>query len=175
MEYLSLLWYKGKETKIKNKINEKKNPLLIIHPFFYFLFLMYIPNFSLSNLFQTNPSTDFVLWQWTVGIGLGLLVVSGIFSLLRKTWSPVIKKMTKGYAKTLRWIGFSMLILTGLRLQGIPYFSMRIWWIVLFIVILLYIIREIRHWSRDYSTRVEQKEKKTIEKKYVPGKKKGRK
>lgn len=78
----------------------------------------------------------------------------------------------------MRLFGGAMLIMTWLRLEGIPYFSMRIWWIVLALVAIVLMGLECQKWRKMRAAAAApttETATQSIEKKYTPGLKKGRK
>ena len=116
-----------------------------------------MPDLSLSNLLQTQPSTYFQYTSFAIAFIVIMFFGSFILNYLRKKHiqDPVLKKTVRAIPKCMRWVSLIALILTLSRLEGVPYLSMRIWWIVLLLGMITF---EIINW-RKYFIRTKQKEK----------------
>ncbi len=136
-----------------------------------------MPNFTFSNLFQTHPSTEFEYVVLAFSVIIIFFLTSFIFHYFRKKIieNKNFKKASNNIPSYLRWSALLMLIITWTRLEGIPYISMRIWWIVIFLVMLYLFIRV---WINYVILESKQKKlsndikKQEVRNKYLPKKKK---
>jgi len=136
-----------------------------------------MPNLTLDNLMETHLSTDFIYAKYAFGIIIALFIGSFILSYIRKNaiHHPSFKKALKPMIGNMRWISALMLVITWARLEGVPYLSMRLWWLLLFFFCLFIVFRVWRRYisyevARLRYEREGQEHEKIL--KYLPKKKK---
>lgn len=128
---------------------------------------------TLKYFFTPRPDPNFQFTKLMFAIGL-ILVLAGIaLSIYRKKYikDPIAKKLIKKYPGHLKIYGILVLILLLLRKTGIPYLSMRVWWIVLAAFFLYSLFKFLFTFKREYKKRFRQAEKRGLVKKYLPKKK----
>jgi len=105
-----------------------------------------MPNFAISNIFQTHPSTDFLYVNLAFFIVVCTFLASFVVALVRKKIikDNCLKKSLRSLPNFLRWNALIMLIMTLSRIEGIPYLAMRVWWIVVFLVFCFFIFKVIK-------------------------------
>lgn len=87
--------------------------------------------------FDPYPNLDFQYSTLTLVVSL-LVLILGIALLIyrKKLQKSPHKKWTRDYGKRLINLGIWALALLFFREMGMPYFSMRIWWLVWLILLL---------------------------------------
>ena len=133
-------------------------------------------NLAFSNLIHTHPATEFSFVGCAFAIVIAFFVGSFIVSFLRsKTSSNSLKKALRSVPGSMRWIAIIALVMTWSRLEGIPYLSMRLLWIVLALFVVYRIYTVVIEYKQTEVKRQKfaGKVNKTDElKKYLPKKKK---
>jgi len=83
-----------------------------------------------SSLFQIVPTEEFSFYTEIIALSLilivGAVIFSGIYNKKKKT-NIAFKKTYRNISKSATTFGIIFLILTGLRYEQIPFFSMRLW------------------------------------------------
>jgi len=135
---------------------------------------------SISNLFQTHPSTDFkyvtIAFSFIIAFFLGSFILEYIRR--KKLNNNSLKKALKFFPTAMWIMALIALVMTWTRLEGLPYLSMRIWWVVLLLFNVFFIYRIIKKYKnsentkKHFSARVESQDSL---KKYLPKKKKKKK
>ena len=92
--------------------------------------------FHLFRLFQKVPgsslSNEIIIGL--VAFGIILLLASFLLKIWRKnTKNKTCKKYIREYPRGLFWFGLVSLVLVWFRLESVPVFSMRLWWLVYWI------------------------------------------
>lgn len=135
-----------------------------------------------SYFFTRIPGADFNYYKALIILIIGLIVGGIAFSAyykLRKKNDPAFKRLFKKTATRLVLFGIMFGLLTLLRYERIPYFSMRIWLYLGTLLFLWFVYRTIRVYKVDYPREKQnvhqihqavQKEEKV----YLPNKKKRR-
>ena len=134
-------------------------------------------SFSLENLLQTHPETFFKFAAYTFAFAGIMFLGSFIVEHIRKHQinDEIAKKSLRSLPKAMRFVSIIALILTLARLEGLPYLSMRIWWIALILVFIIFEIYAFIKFRKNkqkhvlYATTNKNQEEVT---KYLPKKKK---
>ena len=133
---------------------------------------------TLQYYFAVRPSPDFNFTKITLAIGL-LFFIGGIaLNFYRKKYlqqNKILKKILRAYPGLLQTYGLIILALLLIREVGIPYLSMRIWWIVLIAFIIYSITQFLLKFKKKYHSLTIKAQKRTKQNKYLPKKKKRRK
>jgi len=131
----------------------------------------------LSYLFWPNPYAPDYSNPKVVLLLLvcGVLVV-GSFAL--KRWrknkkNAVTKKLSRSWPSAAFWFGLIGLFLVVSRVEGISYVSMRVWWLVWFVTMGIYVGIQIKMYSmRNYEVLPKEQSADDPREKYLPKKKK---
>ncbi len=129
---------------------------------------------TLKYYLNTHPNPDFQYTQLTLVL-IGLLLILGIALKVYRTKftkDPIVKKIIKRYPGKFFTFATILLFLLFVREAGVPFISMRIWWIILFIYIIYWTIKVSICFGKDYKKRSNQAKYKKIKNKYLPRKKK---
>ena len=135
-----------------------------------------MPNLSFGNLFQTHPSTDFQFSSIAFSIIILMFIGSFVVDIIQKKniGRAAINKALKKLPFHMWMVAGIALVMTWTRIEGIPYISMRIWWIALLIYVVFVgykFSKQITLYDKNkkkYSRIQKEKEKKL---KYLPKKK----
>lgn len=127
----------------------------------------------LNYYFSRLPDPNFQFTKLT--LAMGLLLVAGGFALgiYRKKYlkDTVAKKILKKYPGRLELYGLLVIFLLGVRELGIPYLSMRVWWLVLALFFLYTFGGLALNYKKEYGKREERVKKNVGTLKYLPKKK----
>lgn len=141
---------------------------------------------TISSLFyyflSPNPGSQFKFYIPMI-ILVALLIIGGIvFSVIykkRKKKDLAFKKLFQKTATRSVLLGILFLVLTLVRYESIPYFSMRIWLYLSFLLLLFFLYTTIKTFKVKYPKEKENLEKRShhmkkreTEKRYLPNKKK---
>lgn len=128
---------------------------------------------SLQYFFTSRPDPNFQYTKLVFAIGLILLICGVLLSLYRKKYlkNQIVKKMIRKYPGQLKTYGLLILILLLVRETGIPFLSMRIWWLVLAAFFLYSLLKFLFTFRGEYKKRLSQAEKRGLAKKYLPKRK----
>jgi preprotein translocase subunit SecG len=129
---------------------------------------------TLKYYFSPLPDPNFQFTKLTLAIGI-LMILGGLvagYLRKKKLKDPIAKKILKPYPGKLLIYGLLLLFLLGVREQGIPYLSMRIWWFVLLGFFLYTFIRLPLTYRKNYGKRSQKMNQNAKKKKYLPKKKK---
>jgi len=87
-----------------------------------------------------------------------------------------LKKLTKGYARISIWFGVVWLFLIWSRIELVYYFSLRVFWVIYFVVFCGVLYFQIKKYLRNVNVVIKHVSKKaTTQDKYLPiSKKKGK-
>ncbi len=132
--------------------------------------------------FTPNPGSQFKFYIPMIVL-ITLLIAGGIvFSIIykrKKRKDLTFKKLFQKTATRLVLLGILFLILTVVRYESIPYFSMRIWLYLSFLLLAIFFYLTIRTFKIKYPKEKENLEKRThnmkkreTENRYLPNKKK---
>jgi len=100
----------------------------------------------------------------------------GSFAL--KRWrknkkNAVTKKLSRSWPSAAFWFGLIGLFLVVSRVEGISYVSMRVWWLVWFVTMGIYVGIQIKMYSmRNYEVLPKEQSADDPREKYLPKKKK---
>jgi len=128
-------------------------------------------------LFAIAPGQEFSYYM----IGLiivGLMLVGSIvfkqyYSRKVKNGDYVFKKMFKKFPNNLVYFAIGLLFFLGIRYENIPYFAMRLWFVLLAIGCLAYFGRQLYKFLKVYPKELENFEsrpRQNTENKYLPNK-----
>lgn len=101
---------------------------------------------TLSYYFAPYPNPNFQFSKITLAI-CALILVAGIALIFfrKKMGSSKQQKWIRLYGKRLVNMGILGLALLFFREVGIPYFSMRIWWVVWLILLIAFSVLAVKH------------------------------
>lgn len=108
-----------------------------------------------------TPGPDFG-YSWHMFILSILLIIGAIvfntyYKNRKKTDIP-FKKLFPGVSTQMLTFGILILILTGIRYENIPYFSMRLWFAATLVVFIYYIYKNIQLWRKEYPQMLKENE-----------------
>ena len=129
---------------------------------------------TINYYLNTHPNPDFQYTKLTLLL-IGLLLVLGIalkIYRIKFTKDAIVKKMIKSYPGKFFTFATILLLLLFVREAGIPFISMRLWWIILFIYIIYWTVKVSICFGKDYKKRTKQAHFFKNRKKYLPRKKK---
>ena len=129
---------------------------------------------SLKYFFTPRPDPDFQFTKLMLAIGLILLIAGIILAIYRKKYvkNQIIKKMIRKYPGQLKTYGLIVLILLLVRETGIPFLSMRVWWVVIAAFFLYSLLKFMFTFKKEYKKRLRQAEKQGLANKYLPKRRK---
>jgi hypothetical protein len=128
---------------------------------------------SLGYFFTPRIDPNFQFTKLTLAVGLILFIAGVALSVYRKKYlkDEVTKKLIKKYPGLLRTYGLLTLVLLFARETGIPFVSMRILWVILAVFFLYSALKFAFTFKKEYQKRLTQAEKRGINKKYLPKRK----
>jgi len=103
-----------------------------------------------------------------------LVVVSFAIKYWRKKQSnAVTRKLTRSWPSVTLWFGLVGLFLVICRVESISYLSMRVWWVVWGVVLVVYILFQLKMFRmRHYNVLPQKKREHDPREKYLPKSKK---
>jgi len=133
------------------------------------------PPLTLTFWFQPLPPPFLPMFEVAILVVFAALVIAGIIVAvirLRPKTDKLAKELLRRIATVLVVIGLSGLLLYSFTYERISYFSMRVWWAVLFGVFVAWLVPIVRFATKDIPTaRKEVAEREKFEK-WLPKKKK---
>jgi hypothetical protein len=128
---------------------------------------------TLKYYFTPLPDPNFQYTKLTLAVGLILIIAGFALGFYRKKYmkDEITKRIIKKYPNLLKTYGLLLLLLLLIREAGIPYLSMRFWWILLGIFFAYSLIKFLATYKKKYTMRLEQAEKMHKMNKYLPKKK----
>ncbi len=130
--------------------------------------------FTLGFYLNPLPNPDFQYSKLTLTLCL-LLILGGIglyYYRTKQLKEKKLKKLLKPYSGKLINYGFIALALLFFRETGLPYLSMRLWWVVLLGFMIYSLVRFLQMYSaKDKGFQVKEKKAKPTDK-YLPKRKK---
>lgn len=143
--------------------------------------MQYIKYF-IQHIFAVNPGSGFKYYIPLLILAVILIIGSIIFASIykkRKKYNFAFKRLFKKVSGRFLILGIILLILIAVRYENIPYFSMRLWLFIFFVVLIYFIYKYIWICKTDYprekgnvETKQRQSVKSAVENKYLPHKKK---
>jgi len=129
---------------------------------------------TLQYYFNTRPDPNFQFTKLTVILIILFFALSIGIKIYRKKYAkdPIVKKMIKRYPGRLLIFGTALLFLLVVREAGLPFLSMRIWWIALLVFVIYWMIRSMVNFRKEYKRRLGQAQKHSDKAKWLPKKKK---
>lgn len=123
---------------------------------------------------NTRPNPDFYYVNIVLIIGLALIFLGIVWELYRKhkMSDKIARKILRPYPGKLIRYGFLVLFLLAVRMAGLSYLSMRLWWLVLGAFMLYSLLKLILTYGKEYRKRQEKVKVSGKEDKYLPKKKK---
>ena len=120
------------------------------------------------------PDPNFQHTKLTLAVGLLLIIAAIALSIYRKKHlkNDVLRKMLRPYPGLLQTYGILILFLLLVRETGIPYLSMRLWWVVLALFFLYSLFKFILTFKSEYNKRSHRSERNANVNKYLPKRKK---
>lgn len=129
----------------------------------------------LRYLFYANPRQADYYSPWVVALlclGLGLILLSiGIRFWRNSTGDTIAKRLSMHWARSSFWFGFISLLLTISRVEGIQFFSMRIFWALWILALCAYVFFQVKRFLRQHYHILPSIQIKTEKEKYLPSKK----
>ena|SRR3989338_5787605 len=116
------------------------------------------PLLSLKYYLSPVPNPDFRYATALLVLG-GLMILIGIgIQLYRRKWmkDEIAKKVIRRYPRFLKLFGGLIILLTLMRTAGIPYLSMRLWWVILGLFGLYFILTRLGRFKAEYRSRLER-------------------
>ncbi|TSC98269.1 MAG: hypothetical protein Greene101449_967 [Candidatus Peregrinibacteria bacterium Greene1014_49] len=129
-----------------------------------------------SYLFWPNPEAT-TYDNPKVMVLLGICAVLVLLSIALRRWrqrsdNPITRRLSRNWASAAMWFGVVGLILAIARVEQISYISMRFWWAVWLLVLILVSVAQGKRW-RSLHYQVLPKEKvNDPREKYLPKRKK---
>lgn len=102
---------------------------------------------KLFKLFQMVPGSSLTKETLIalVAFGAGLLALAVILKIIRrKTKNKVWKKYLREFPRGLTTFGLVALFLVWVRLENVPFFAMRLWWLVFWLSFAIWAFFKIR-------------------------------
>lgn len=130
--------------------------------------LKYILWPNLGTTTYDNPKVLVLL-----GIAAGLMVLSFIVRFWRKrVQNSVTRKLSRSWSSASFWFGFVALILAVSRVEGISYVSMRLWWIVWVVMLVVYVFFQVKLFRMRHYEKIATEVLEDPRAKYLPKRKK---
>jgi hypothetical protein len=128
---------------------------------------------SLQYFFTPRPDVNFQFTKLVFAVGLILLIAGILLGIYRKRYlkNEILRKLIKKYPGQLRTYGIFALILLLVRETGIPFLSMRIWWVILAAFFIYSLLKFLFAFRGEYKKRLRQAERQGLVNKYLPKKK----
>ncbi len=118
----------------------------------------------LTYFFTTTPGPEMRFFIPLFALA-GLLIVSSIaFSVIykkKKKQDLAFKASFRSLSKNLMFLGIGFLLLTVVRYENIPYFSMRIWLYLLCLIALYTAYYYVKEYKTSYLKQLKQKSEKS--------------
>lgn len=123
--------------------------------------------------FTPRPDPNFQFTKLTLLVIAIFFLLSFALKIYRKKYAkdPITKKIIKRYPGRLLTFGTVLLLLLSFREAGIPYLSMRIWWVIWLFVLIYWVIKLLINLKKEYRHRLNRAKQNAIKKKYMPKKK----
>ncbi|MFA7681450.1 MAG: hypothetical protein WCX61_00290 [Candidatus Peribacteraceae bacterium] len=92
----------------------------------------------------------------------------------RRTTNTQLRKLSRSWSGALIWFGVIGLVLLISRTEQISYLSMRIWWVVWAVILVVYIAFQLRQFQTRYYKKLPGEHYADPRQEYLPRKKKRR-
>jgi len=92
----------------------------------------------------------------------------------KRTQNSVAKKLSRSWPGALLWFGIIGLVMAVSRVEQISYASMRLWWVVWALALLIYLLFQARVFRLKYYEKIHYEIQEDPLNKYLPKKKKQR-
>lgn len=128
---------------------------------------------SLQYYFTPLPDPNFRFAAFFIGLGI-LLILIGIFlQIYRRKFlkDEILKKILKRYPRFFNIFGILIILLTLIRIAGIQYLSMRVFWVIYGLLFLYYAFTRLMPFKGEYRERVQRLHSNVQKKRYLPHKK----
>lgn len=107
-----------------------------------------------------------------LGVLFFFIVLSfGISAWRRKLKNPMTKKLSSSWSSASFWFGITGIILVVCRVEDIQFMSMRVLWLILFLIALLYIVVQVMSFRRRHYVVMDKMQVVDERDKYLPRKK----
>lgn len=95
--------------------------------------------FSFGYYFSHEGLQNFESAEKAIGAAMVMITLGVILSLFRKfvIKNPDTRKLMRSFPKTFIWFGVIALFLIWMRVENVPYLSLRLWWAVYVIILLI--------------------------------------
>lgn len=130
----------------------------------------------LTYLFWPNPPAPFYSSPKVAAL-LAVCISFLVASFIIRKWqrshqNPITKKLARTWPTALRWFGGIGLFLVVCRVEGISYVSIRFWWVLWAVGLLIYIFAQYKLFSaKHYEVLPKEQLSADPRDKYLPGKK----
>lgn len=124
-------------------------------------------------LVSTRPDPSFEYSKSTL-LAVGILLVAAIaIRVWRKKFAKdeILRRVLKRYPMSLVIFAMALLLLLGFRVLGFPVFSMRIWWVALALVFVIWAVKAVFGVRKEYQERKDRFGHHHAMSKYLPKKK----
>lgn len=133
----------------------------------------------ISSLFKSSPGVSFSYYPHLLTLAALLIIGSIVFHFIykkKKKTDVAFKKAFQDVSKRSCIMGILFLALVAVRYQNIPYFSMRLWLYIAVAMVIFYVYKYVKIYTKDYKetkARMHEKQVHTTkqEKQYLPHKK----
>ncbi len=130
----------------------------------------------LTFIFWPNPGNA----TYTSPKALTLLIVCIVFIVasfvlpfVRGKWNnPQLRKLSKSWATATGWFGWTGLVLVICRVEEIQYLAMRFLWIIWGVLLVLYVVLQIRSYRMRYYEVIPNRPTQDARAQYLPQRKK---
>ncbi|MBI5412192.1 hypothetical protein HZA43_03380 [Candidatus Peregrinibacteria bacterium] len=89
----------------------------------------------------------------------GLLILSGIMLRIYRRKGikdEILKKMLRHYPRFFEVFGGIMILLVLIRISGVPYLSMRLWWAIFGLLFIYFVVSRLIKFKAEYHSRLER-------------------
>ena len=119
---------------------------------------------TLQYYFTPRPDPNFQFTKLTLLVVAIFFLLSFVLKIYRRKYAkdPIVKKMIKQYPGRLLAFGTVLLLLLILREAGIPYLSMRMWWIVWLLILIYWVVKLLINFKKEYRHRINRTKQNTI-------------
>lgn len=121
--------------------------------------------------FAPIPNPDFQYATLLFIAGVILIVIGiGVRFYLKSATDAVFKKMLKHTPRFFILFGGVLILLVLIRIAGIPYMAMRLWWLIYGLLFLYFALTRLSRFPKEYQSRLKKIAESEKQKKYLPRK-----
>jgi amino acid transporter len=128
----------------------------------------------IGYLTTTRPDTNFEYTSLTLGVAGVLVAMAIVIRLWRKKFAKdeILRRVIKPYPTSLVVFAIALLLLLFFRVLGFPIFSMRLWWVALAVLFVIWAVKAAFGLSKEYQERKQRFGHHEAKSRYLPRKKK---